>query len=133
MQNIELHKLCRNKERITCYMNQILEMLTLSQLQPMRVDVYDMQASEVSSWFLSEYRIRSKDGKIRIFGRDKDLSYHWIEFINDDLLIADLKQGNIFNVRSLRFTYKNRYEITIQIQIIKKKAEVFGKTSTSNY
>ena len=114
-------------------MNQILEMLTLSQLQPMRVDVYDMQASEVSSWFLSEYRIRSKDGKIRIFGRDKDLSYHWIEFINDDLLIADLKQGNIFNVRSLRFTYKNRYEITIQIQIIKKKAEVFGKTSTSNY
>lgn len=123
-QNIELNKLCRNKERIICHMNQILEMLVLNQLQPMRIDVCDIQASEVSSWFLSEYRIRSEDGKIRIFGRDKDLSYHWIEIINDDLLISDLKHGNIFNVRSLRFTYKNRYEITIQIQIIKKKAEV---------
>lgn len=111
--------------------NQILKALTMNQLNQMRIDVLDLQSAEMSTWFLSEYKIRADDGKIRIYGKDKDLSYHWIEFVQDKKLFSQSKQGDIFNmIKYLQFTYKDRYKIEIKIQTIKKKAEAIGKTST---
>lgn len=111
--------------------NQILNMLVANQSNQMRVDVLDLHSSEMSSWFLSEYKIRADDGKIKIYGKDKDLSYHWIEFIQDENLFSNIKQDDIFDIiKCLQFTYKG-YNVGIKIQTTKKKAEVFGKTSTS--
>ena len=111
--------------------NQILEMLAANQSNQMRVDVLDLHSSEMSSWFLSEYKIRADDRKMKIYGKDKDLSYHWIEFIQDDNLFSHIKQDDIFDIiKCLQFTYKERYNVGIKIQTIKKKVEVFGKTST---
>ena len=111
--------------------NQILKTLVANQSNQMRVDVLDLHSSEMSSWFLSEYKIRADDRKIKIYGKDKDLSYHWIEFIQDENLFSHIKQDDIFDIiKCLQFTYKERYNVGIKIQTIKKKAEVFGKTST---
>lgn len=111
--------------------NQILEMLAANQSNQMHIDVLDLHSSEMSSWFLSEYKIRADDRKMKIYGKDKDLSYHWIEFIQDENLFSHIRQDDIFDIiKCLQFTYKERYNIGIKIQTIKKKAEVFGKTST---
>lgn len=113
--------------------NQILKTLLTNQLNHMRIDVLDLQSLEMSSWFLSEYKIRADDGKMRIYGKDKDLSYHWIELIRDEKLFSQFMQDDIFDmIRFLQFTYKDRYKIEIKIQTIKKKAEAIDKTSTFN-
>lgn len=113
--------------------NQILKTLLTNQLNHMRIDVLDLQSLEMSSWFLSEYRIRADDGKMRIYGKDKDLSYHWIEFTRDKKLFSEFMQDDIFDmIKFLQFTYKERYKTEIKIQITKKKAEAIGKTSTFN-
>ena len=111
--------------------NQILEMLVANQSNQMHIDVLDLHSSEMSSWFLSEYKIRADDRKMKIYGKDKDLSYHWIEFIQDENLFSHIRQDDIFDIiKCLQFTYKERYNVGIKIQTIKKKVEVFGKTST---
>lgn len=111
--------------------NQILKTLVANQSNQMHIDVLDLHSSEMSSWFLSEYKIRADDRKIKIYGKDKDLSYHWIEFIQDENLFSHIKQDDIFDIiKCLQFTYKERYNVGIKIQTIKKKAEVFDKTST---
>lgn len=114
-----------------CMDNQILEMLAANQSNQMHIDVLDLHSSEMSSWFLSEYKIRADDRKMKIYGKDKDFSYHWIEFIQDENLFSHIRQDDIFDIiKCLQFTYKERYNVGIKIQTIKKKAEVFDKTST---
>lgn len=106
----------------------------MNQLEHMKIDVLDLQSLEISSWFLSEYKIRADDKKIRIYGKDKDLSYHWIEFLKDKKLFSQFKQDDIFDmIKYLQFTYKGRYKVEIKFETIKKKVEVFGKTSTLNH
>ena len=54
--------------------NQILKTLVANQSNQMHIDVLDLHSSEMSSWFLSEYKIRADDRKMKIYGKDKDLS-----------------------------------------------------------
>lgn len=111
--------------------NQILKVLMLNQLNHMRIDVLDLHSLEMSSWFLSEYKIRADNKTMRIYGKDKDLSYHWIDLIRDKKMFSRFMQDDIFDmIKFLQFTYKDRYKIEIKIQTTKKKAEVIGETST---
>ena len=79
--------------------NQILKTLVANQSNQMHIDVLDLHSSEMSSWFLSEYKIRADDRKMKIYGKDKDLSYHWIEFIQDENLFFHIRQDDIFDIQ----------------------------------
>lgn len=113
--------------------NQILEMLAANQSNQMHIDVLDLHSSEMSSWFLSEYKIRADDRKMKIYGKDKDLSYHWIEFIQDENLFSHIRQDDIFDIiKCLQFTYKERYNVGIKIQTIKRKQKSLVKLLLSH-
>lgn len=94
----------------------------------MKVDMYDTKTQGISSWFMNKYRIRSDDEKIIIYGKDEDISCHWIKLAVGSM-IADFQQDSIFNVIILRFTYNDRYLVEMKIDTLKKKIEAFGKTS----
>ena len=53
--------------------NQILKTLVANQSNQMHIDVLDLHSSEMSSWFLSEYKIRADDRKMKIYGKDKGM------------------------------------------------------------
>lgn len=108
--------------------NDLFKILRDNEHDSIRINMYDTNTQGISSWFMNEYRIRSDDEKFVVYGKDEDVSYHWIELASNSM-ITDFEQDKIFNVIILRFTYKDRYLVEMRINTLEKKIEALKKTS----
>lgn len=113
-------------------LDNLLEILRSNECMSMKVDMYDTKTKGISSWFMNEYRIRSDDKKIVIYGKDEDVSCHWIKLAANSVM-TNLQQDNVFDVIVLRFTYNDRYFIEIKINTLRKENRSLTKDSYLHY
>lgn len=106
----------------------LLELLEQYQTQDMKINIGNFETFHTMERVLKQYRIRADDRKIKIFGKDKNLTSNAIYI--DSALISDFRQDNMLNIKLLQFTYKEKYKVEIKI---KKKIEAFGETPISNH